>query len=48
MAGTTAGGQKAAKALKLHYGKDYFHRLGKLGGNPVLIEQGKRKNDNRD
>lgn len=39
MAGTTVGGKKAAKALKLHYGKDYFHRLGKLGGNPVLLKK---------
>ena len=36
MAGTHVGGKKAAQALKLHYGKDYFHRLGLKGGNPYL------------
>jgi len=39
MAGTRAGGKKAAKALKLQYGKCYFYRLRKLGGNPILLKK---------
>jgi hypothetical protein len=45
MAGTSQGAEKAAITKKQRYGPDYFRRLGKMGGNPVLIEQGKRKHD---
>jgi len=45
MTGTKLGGRKAAKTLKARYGKDYFKRNGAKGGNPILIEQGKRKHD---
>lgn len=33
MAGTREGGIKAAKSNKLKYGKDYYAKLGKLGGH---------------
>lgn len=32
MAGTKAGGLKAAQTLKQKYGDDYFSRMGKKGG----------------
>lgn len=38
MAGTKAGGKKAARTLKLRYGKNYFKINGKRGGNPALLK----------
>lgn len=32
MAGTKAGGQKAAATNKTKYGKDFYARIGKMGG----------------
>lgn len=32
MAGTIKGGQKAAATNKSKYGKDFYARIGKLGG----------------
>lgn len=32
MAGTKLGGARAAKANKRKYGKDYYQRIGRLGG----------------
>ena len=32
MAGSKAGGQKAAKTNKALYGKDYYAKIGKIGG----------------
>ena len=32
MAGTKAGGQKAASTNKTKYGKDFYARIGKIGG----------------
>lgn len=32
MAGTKLGGQKAAATNKLKYGKDFYGRIGKIGG----------------
>lgn len=32
MAGTKAGGQKAAATNKAKYGKDFYARIGKTGG----------------
>jgi hypothetical protein len=42
MAGTRTGGRKAAKTLKAHYGKNYFHQLGLKGGNSVLLKKGSK------
>lgn len=33
MAGTLAGGRAAAKTNKARYGKDYYKRIGKIGGS---------------
>jgi len=32
MAGTKAGGAKAAATVKLKYGEDYYKKIGKVGG----------------
>jgi uncharacterized protein len=32
MPGTLAGGKAAAETNKRLYGKDYYHRIGRLGG----------------
>jgi general stress protein YciG len=32
MAGTIAGGQKAASTNKTKYGKDFYARIGQMGG----------------
>jgi general stress protein YciG len=32
MAGTKIGGQKAAATNKSKYGRDYYSRIGKMGG----------------
>lgn len=32
MAGTLAGGRKAAKTNRLKYGKDFYARIGAIGG----------------
>jgi len=32
MAGTKTGGQKAAATNKAKYGKDFYARIGKIGG----------------
>ena len=32
MAGTKAGGQKAAATNKTKYGKDFYARIGQMGG----------------
>lgn len=32
MAGTKAGGQKAARTNKLRYGKDFYAKIGARGG----------------
>jgi hypothetical protein len=45
MAGTTKGGLKAAKTIKARYGKDYFKKNGAKGGNPLLIEWGRKKRE---
>ena len=39
MAGNKKGGLKTKKTILQRYGKDYYHRIGKKGGNPVLIAQ---------
>lgn len=31
------------KRMRKKYGKDCYHKWGKLGGNPILIEHGRRK-----
>lgn len=33
MVGTLAGGRKAAKTNKLKYGKDFYARIGAIGGH---------------
>jgi len=33
MAGTVAGGKKAAATNKARYGKDFYKKLGKVGGS---------------
>lgn len=33
--------KKGVKTIKERYGEDFFKRIGKLGGNPLLIAQGK-------
>ena len=53
MAGTKAGGLKAAAANKARYGKDWYARIGKIGGhnghtggfaaNPELAKEAGRK-----
>lgn len=53
MAGTTAGGKKAAKTNKKKQGKDFYSRIGKIGGrnghtggffaNPILARIAGRK-----
>lgn len=45
MPGTSESAKRAAITKKKRYGEDYFHRLGRLGGNPLLIAQGKMKHD---
>ena len=37
------GGKQAAKTTRERYGKDFYHRIGKLGGNPVLLAMRKAK-----
>jgi hypothetical protein len=32
MAGTKAGGQRAAESNKLKYGEDFYKRIGSIGG----------------
>lgn len=32
MVGTIEGGRKAAEKNKKHFGEDFYHRIGKLGG----------------
>lgn len=32
MAGTSAGGKKAEATIKAKYGKDFYKKLGKMGG----------------
>ena len=36
------------KKIKEIYGKDHFKQIGKMGGNPVLIEQGKQNKQKRE
>jgi hypothetical protein len=38
MPGTSENARRAAITKKKRYGKYYFHRLGKLGGNPLLLK----------
>ncbi len=33
MVGTPAGGKKAAEKNKKHFGKDFYRRIGKIGGS---------------
>lgn len=37
------GGEKAARTAKLRYGEDYHRRIGKMGGNPLLLMWSKNK-----
>ena len=37
MAGNKKGGLKAKQTMLQRYGKDYFRRIGSMGGNPVLL-----------
>lgn len=39
MPGTKDGARKATQTKLKRYGKDFFSRMGKKGGNPVLLEQ---------
>jgi hypothetical protein len=34
-----SGTKKGAKTMRERYGKDFFKRIGKLGGNPVLLKK---------
>ena len=53
MAGTTSGGQKAAETNKRLYGKDWYAKIGQIGGrnghtggfaaNPELAREAGRK-----
>lgn len=53
MAGTKAGGQKAAATIKKKYGKDFYAEIGRKGGqnghtggfaaNPELAKEAGRK-----
>ncbi len=38
MPGTKAGAKKAKKTRLERYGKDYYQRIGKMGGNPLLLQ----------
>lgn len=40
MSGTKAGGLKAAKTNKLTHGKDFYKRIGKIGGSKKGILKG--------
>lgn len=40
MAGTKAGGVKAARTNKLTHGKDFYKRIGKIGGSKKGILKG--------
>ena len=37
MAGNKKGGLKAKRTMLQRYGKNYFQRIGNMGGNPVLL-----------
>ena len=44
MAGTKAGGQKAAATNKNKYGKDFYAEIGRKGGR--ISKRGKAKKEN--
>jgi hypothetical protein len=44
MSNHQVGGKKAARTTKRRYGKDFFKRMGKLGGNPTLLRGEKHGN----
>jgi len=49
MPGTKQGAIKAKKTRLERYGKDYYHRIGSLGGNPILlaIREAKKKQESQ-
>lgn len=38
MAGTRRGARKAVKTKLRKYGRNHFKKVGKLGGNPILLK----------
>ena len=38
MPGTREGALKGKRTKLERYGKDYYHRIGKMGGNPLLLQ----------
>lgn len=41
----TEKGKKQVKTMIARHGKDIFRRIGSKGGNPILIEQGRRRRE---
>lgn len=40
-----AGTKEGARKTRAKYGRDFFKRAGKKGGNPVLLEQARKKKE---
>ena len=40
MSGTKAGGIKTAKTIKLKHGKDFYKRIGRIGGSKKGVLKG--------
>lgn len=49
MPGTKEGAKKAKKTRLERYGKDYYQRIGRMGGNPILmaIHEAKKKQESQ-
>jgi len=43
MPGNKKGGLKAKRTMLERYGKDYYQKIGSMGGNPILLAIRDRK-----